>query len=111
MSDTKLSCTELVFVKRLELFEMVTFACGYILRHPKRELSQKVKHDKGQTDSNGYVIVIGKDPLGGCAIGGKAIGLVRTDESGTPVEFAVLNEDAIEEGKIYNMAGEVVAEL
>lgn len=57
------------------------------------------------------MIVIGKDPLGGCACGGKAIGLVRTDERGTPVEFAVLTEDAIEEGKIYNMAGEVVAGL
>lgn len=111
LSDTKLSCTELVFVKRLELFEMVAFACQYILRNPKRKLSERVKRDMGQTDSNGYVIVIGENPLGGCACGGKAIGLVRTDESGTPVEFAVLTEDAIEEGNVYNMAGEVVAEL
>jgi hypothetical protein len=110
-TDTKLSCTELVFVKRLELFEMAAFGCQYILRNPKRKLSERVKRDMGQTDSNGYVIVIGENPLGGCACGGKAIGLVRTDESGTPVEFAVLTEDAIEEGKIYNMAGEEVAEL
>ena len=111
LTDTKLSCTELIFVKRLKLFEVVAFACQYILHHPKRGLSDRVKKDMGQTDSNGYVIVIGKDPLGGCTNGGKAIGLVRTDESGIPVEFAVLTEDAIEEGNVYNMAGEVVAEL
>lgn len=111
LTDTKLSCTELIFVKRLKLFEVVTFACQYILHHPKRGLSNRVKKDTGQTDSNGYVIVIGKDPLGGCAVGGKAIGLVRTDERGIPVEFAVLTGDAIEEGNVYNMEGKVVAEL
>lgn len=111
LTDTKLSCTELIFVKRLELWEVVAFACQYILRHPKRRLSDRVEKDMGQTNENGYVIVIGKDPLGGCAVGGKAIGLVRTDESGTPVEFAVLTEDAIEEGNVYNMAGEAVATL
>ena len=111
LTDTKLSCTELVFVKRLELFEVVAFACQYIVQHPKRALSDRVKKDMGQTDENGYVVVIGQDPLGGCANGGKAIGLIRADETGIPVEFAVLTEDAMEEGKIYNMAGKVVAEL
>ncbi len=111
LTDTKLACTELIFVKRLELFEVVAFACQYIVQHPKRELSRLVKRDMGQTDQNGYVIVIGENPFGVCACGGKAIGLVRTDESGTPVEFAVLTEEAMEEGKMYNMAGEAVAEL
>lgn len=111
LTDTKLSCTELVFVKRLELFEVVAFACQYILQHPKRKISDRVKKDVGQTDSNGYVIVIGENPVGGCACGGSVIGLVRTDETGTPVEFAVLTEDAIEEGNIYDMAGKVVGEL
>ena len=111
LTDTKLSCTELVFVKRLELFEVVAFACQYILQHPKRKISERVKKDVGHTDSNGYVIVIGENPVGGCACGGSVIGLVRTDETGTPVEFAVLTEEAIEEGNIYDMAGKVVGEL
>ncbi len=111
LTDTKLSCTELVFVKRLELFEVVAFACQYIVQHPKRKLSERVQKDMGQTDQNGYVIVIGEDPKGACACGGSVIGLVRTDKDGIPVEFAVLTEDAIEEGNIYDMAGKVVAEL
>lgn len=108
LTDTKLSCTELVFVKRLELFEVVAFACQYIVQHPKRKLSELVKKDMGQTDGNGYVIVIGEDPQGACACGGSVIGLVRTDADGTPVEFAVLTEEAIREGKTYNMAGREV---
>lgn len=109
--DTKLSCTELIFVKRLELVEVVAFACQYILQHPKRPLSSRVKQDMGHTDSNGYVVVMGQDPLGGCACGGSVIGFVRTDEKGLPVEFAVLTADGMEEGKIYNIEGEEVAEL
>lgn len=111
LTDSKLSCTELIFVKRLELWEMVAFACQHIVSHPKRSLSDLVQKDMGQTDENGYAIVIGRNPLGACTNGGSVIGLVRTDESGTPVEFAVLTGDAIEEGNIYNIAGEVVGTL
>lgn len=108
MSDTKLSCTELVFVKRLELFEVVAFACQYIVQHPKRELSRLVTRDKGTTNKNGFALVIGEKPVGTCGAGGSVIGLVRTDAEGIPVEFAILTEDAVEEGKTYDMEGKEV---
>ena len=111
MSDTKMSCTELVFVKRLELFEVVAFACQYIVQHPKRKLSELVCKNAGKTNRNGFAVVIGENPVGSCGKGGSVIGLVRTDAEGIPVEFTIMTEEDIEEGKTYGMDGKEVAVL
>lgn len=109
LSDTKLSCTELIFVKRLELWEMVAFACEYIVQHPKRTLSDLVRREHGLTNDQGFAVVVGKTPTATCRRGGEVLGLVRTDEAGIPVEFAVITEEATAPGKTYNIAGEEVA--
>lgn len=108
LTDSKLSCTELVFVKRLELWEVVAFACQYIVEHPKRRLSDRVCKDHGLTNDQGYAVVIGREPTATCRKDGAVLGLIRTDEHGIPVEFAVITHDATVAGKTYDINGREV---
>lgn len=108
MTDSKLSCTELIFVKRLELWEVVTFACHYIVEHPKRRLSDRVCKDHGMTNDQGYAVVVGRDPTATCRNYGDVLGLVRTDENGLPVEFAVITGETTKKGKTYDIQGQEV---
>lgn len=108
LTDSKLSCTELVFVKHLELWEVVAFACQYILEHPKRALSERVCRDHGTANANGFAVVVGRDPRATCIHPGDVLGLIRTDEAGNCLEFSVLTEEAVKEGKTYDIAGREV---
>lgn len=110
LTDSKLSCTELVFVKRLELWEVVAFSCQYIVKHPKRKISDRVCKQHGLTNENGFAVVIGQDPTATCKEDGAVLGLIRTDENGTPVEFSVITGDKTEAGKTYDMSGSEVDE-
>lgn len=60
--DSKIACTELTIIRKLEQEEFFLHALAYMVDHPKREWSDHVQQDKGQA-AHGYAVVRGPDPL------------------------------------------------
>lgn len=60
--DSKIACTELTILKKLEREEFFLHALAYIADHPKRRWSSHVERDCGEA-SMGYVVVRGPDPV------------------------------------------------
>lgn len=83
--DSKISCTRIKLLKRLDLFDFVTAAVEYICHHPEREIGGwpggkvQILKDKGQPTKNGAVIVYGETPMAAGPIG-SILALVKTDK-------------------------------
>lgn len=75
--DSKIACTELTIIKRLEREEFFLHALAYMVDHPGREWNFHVQKEQGQAD-NGFAIVRGTDPV---AIGKKGDILAFAKES------------------------------
>lgn len=60
--DSKIACTELTILKKLEREEFFLHALAYMVDHPGREWNQHVQKDKGQAQY-GYAVVRGIDPM------------------------------------------------
>lgn len=60
--DSKIACTELTIIKKLEHEEFFLHALAYMVDHPRREQNSHVQRDRGQA-ACGYVIVRGPDPV------------------------------------------------
>mgnify|MGYP003296814324 CR=1 FL=1 len=63
-SDSKISCTHLEILKRLDIFEFIYEAVRYILEHPKRALNGNVYHE-GAVESQDYNVSTASDWLKG----------------------------------------------
>ena len=101
-SDSKISCTHLEILKRLDIFEFVYEAVRYILDHPKRELNGHVLRDKGETDKNGFAIVIGREPEALANRDGAVIALLVTDERDRVVKVLFLHDSEVRRGVTYS---------
>ena len=78
--DSKISCTRLKLVKRLNLEEFIAHSLRYLMEHPKSEEHCLVSHDKGKA-RNGFAIVRGKEPYA-CGRLGDVLGVVK-EEAGS----------------------------
>ena len=101
-SDSKISCTHLEILRRLDIFEFVYEAVRYVIEHPKRKLNSKVCHDKGETDSNGFAIVIGRKPEATATKDADVIALLATDKSGRVAKVLFLHGDEVKGGVTYS---------
>ena len=61
-SDSKISCTELTILKKIELGELLLHALVYMVDHPQMPWNRHVSHDTGEAN-NGFSIVRGVDPI------------------------------------------------
>lgn len=61
-SDTKIACTRLTIIKKLEREEFFLHALAFMVDHPTREWNSRAKRDSG-TANNGYAVVRGVDPM------------------------------------------------
>lgn len=61
--DSKISCTELTILKRLDREEFFLHALAYMMDHPGRKCSSHVTKGSGEAEKNGYVVVRGADPV------------------------------------------------
>ena len=100
--DSKISCTHLEILKRLDIFEFVYEAVRYILDHPKREFNGLVRRDKGETDKNGFAIVIGREPEALANRDGAVIALLVTDERDRVVKVLFLHDSEVRRGVTYS---------
>lgn len=60
--DSKIACTELTILKKLEQEEFFLHALAYMVDHPKRVWNSHVNKDKGEA-VRGYAVVRGPDPI------------------------------------------------
>jgi len=60
--DSKIACTELMIIKKLEREEFFLHALAYMVDHPAREWNFNVQKDRGQAQ-HGYAVVRGTDPV------------------------------------------------
>lgn len=72
--DSKISCTELTLIKKLNTIDFVIESVGYMFIHPLRKWNMHVHHEKAEATSN-FVIVRGKNPIAKGKFG-TVIGLV-----------------------------------
>lgn len=87
-TDSKISCTKLEILRRLDIYDFVFAAVEYIINHPKREISHLVFRDYGEADQNGFVIVLGKDPIAKGNRDGDILAFLIQDESGKIISFS-----------------------
>ena len=59
--DSKISCTELTILKKLDLWDFVAHALAYMFDHPKMVCNHTVQRESGGA-CQGFVIVRGKHP-------------------------------------------------
>ncbi len=93
--DSKISCTELIILKKLSLRELFLHGLAYMSDHPKRVWSGQVRRDRAEaTFYQQYAIVRGLDPI---ARGprGSILAFAQEDASGTIVQIALGEVDGI----------------
>lgn len=102
-SDSKISCTKLEILRRLEKHEFIREAVNYMISHPKRERSRYIQVEQGETNDNGFAIVVGEAPRAIAKENGAVIALVREDENGKPIKFALLYGPQVRKGCTYHL--------
>lgn len=60
--DSKISCTQLTILKKLDLRTFLLHALAYMADHPLREWNRHVQRGRGET-GNGFAVVRGEDPI------------------------------------------------
>lgn len=60
--DSKISCTQMYLIRKLNLMQLLIEGIVYMVQHPKRKWSSIVKREQG-TASDGYVVVRGEAPM------------------------------------------------
>ena len=61
--DSKISCTELTILKKLDREEFFLHALAYMMDHPERKYNNHVMRDRGEAEKNGFAVVRGTDPV------------------------------------------------
>lgn len=61
--DSRISCTELTILKKLDREEFFLHALAYMMDHPGRKCSSRVMRDIGAVGKNDFVLVRGANPL------------------------------------------------
>lgn len=75
--DSKISCTELTILRKLNKTEFFLHALAYMVDHPKRKPNSKVHSDKGKATC-GYAVVRGVDPRA-CGKKGDILAFAKED--------------------------------
>lgn len=102
-SDSKISCTRLEILRRLEKHEFVTESVTYMLEHPKRPLNPIIKHNQAYTDDNGIAIVIGKEPKAIANEDSGVIALIQTNVKDIPERILLIYGDQVKKGYTYRL--------
>ena len=102
--DSKIACTELTILKRLDLKEFLLHALAYLYDHPHLPWNSHVRHDVGMA-KGGFAIVRGIDPK---AMGrnGDVLALARESPAGDAIEqiaLSAVDGDVIQEDTWYNI--------
>lgn len=75
--DSKISCTELTILRKLDRADFFLHALAFMVDHPKRMQNKKVHTEKGKA-SWGYAVVRGTDPKA-CGNKGDILAFAKED--------------------------------
>lgn len=104
--DSKISCTHIKLVKKLDIKSFVAEALKYIYCHPTRKADCYVAENEG-TAENLFVIVRGLNPI---ASGkkGSILGFAQEDGYGNIIEISMIEIDGdnFKENIFYNSVGD-----
>lgn len=103
--DSKLSCTRLEILRRLEKWEFVFEACRYIIDHPWSEYNRYVQEDVGTTSGQGFAIVVGQDPQCKCLADGDVVALIVKRRHGNAEKMVFLYGEETKKGATYRAWG------
>lgn len=94
-TDSKISCTELTILKKLDLRTFLLHALAYMADHPMREWNRHVQHGRGEA-ANRFAVVRGEDPVA-CGKKGDLLAYAREDPvAGKITQVALLTVDGKE---------------
>ncbi len=91
-ADSKIACTELTIIKKLERKEFFLHALAYMVDHPGREWNEKVCQNRGEAQC-GYAVVRGADPVA-CGKKGDILAFAKeVPDGGQIVQIALVRVD------------------
>lgn len=93
--DSKISCTKLKLLRKLDLREFLECSILYMVDYPYMKSNHKVQMERaGQEDINGFVIVRGKEPCASVKKEGSFICLVKEKMESKAIEaYAIFRVD------------------
>lgn len=93
--DSKIACTELTIIKKLERVEFFLHALAYMVDHPGRKWSGNVCQDQGIA-MHGYAVVRGADPVASGKKGDILAFAKEAPGSGNILQIALVRVDGKE---------------
>lgn len=87
----KIAARKMHIIKELTLRQLIAHEAAWIMKHPERTCSKRVLREKGKAETNGAVIIRGKNPKGQGKLG-SLIMLVKEAEGSCHVERIVAIE-------------------
>ena len=102
--DSKISCTELTILRKLNKTEFFLHALAYMVDHPKRKANGKVSAETGKATC-GYAIVRGVDPRA-CGNKGDILAFAKEDpKSKRIIQIGLTEVDGVKvlPGKWYDI--------
>lgn len=102
--DSKISCTELTILHRLDRTDFFLHALAYIADHPKRKWNVRVCSETGKAYC-GFAVVRGLDPRA-CGEKGDVLAFAKEDpDSGRITQIALTQVDGkkVKSGKWYDI--------
>lgn len=110
-TDTKIACTELRLLEKLNIQQFVLYAAQYIIEHPEVKNNGKVYEEKGCNMSYDFVIVRGKNPVAAGRKNGVIIMLFKEYARKRQIKEAavyIVGDDNIKPGVYYDIKGRAV---
>lgn len=108
-NDSKISCTELTLIKKLNMLEFIHESVLYMMKHPHREWNNHVKREQAEAIET-FAIARGKNPIAKGKLGtviGIAKELPDSPEINTYMLFTVDGKSYLSD-TWYNAKGEIV---
>lgn len=106
-ADSRISCTEIELLQKLDMEMFVYHALHYMIKHPKRKTNELyVQREEGKGDK-WFVIVRGKEPIAAGAEG-CVIGLLKEKKDSDEIEemaMYVAGEDGIKPDTYIDIDG------
>ena len=106
-NDTKISCTELTILHRLNLQGLLLHALAYMVDHPLRERNEYVQSDRGVAD-RGFAIVRGIAPVAKGQVDDYLAFAQESPDGRKILQVAILRVDGktVQPNIWYNLDGE-----
>ena len=107
--DSRITCTKITFLRKLDKFDFLIACVKYIHEHPRRQLHRLVCRDVGevgQRGNNRFVLVVGEHPRAMGSQAGDVLCLLERREDGQDMlGLFVIGAEGFQPGVWYGADG------